>query len=191
MSKMSFKQYLNEIFRPGAYRYKRDDPKHPDMVAHTQTKQGRDDFFVYQYTPKDREGNPIKNKTIVTSIMKAGGHPDNHRWDIMFTVGGRMGGTTNSSFPSDVTHRVYDHLTHFVDTYRQKTGMSPMIQYDTTHPKKDRIYQMAAKRLNIKAENATGWVDPDLERSRPRERRRTHDEEPWIDPPHRGVHQRP
>ena len=82
---------------------------------------------------------------------------------------------------TDVTKKVFDHMSHFVNAHRFVTRANPTIQYDTTNPKKHRIYQAAAKRLGITAENNSP-IDHDLDRGARHERRATqqHDEEPWI-----------
>jgi hypothetical protein len=193
MSKMSFKEYLKEIFRP-QYGLGEHGLDHPDLVRPHQDRwtnllKKPDDAQTveYHYTPKDRTGVPIHDKAIRTSFVKHG----ENRWDVMFTVGGRTSSLGHQDFPSDVTKRVFDHISHFVKVHSLVAKATPIITYDTTHPKKHRIYQAAAKRLGIEAQNSTDYLDPEYDRSSRPSSRRTHSDEPWIDPPHRGVHQRP
>jgi hypothetical protein len=134
----------------------------------------------YHYTPKDRTGTPIHAKKIRTSFIKHG----ENRWDVMFTVGGTTYTHGNQNFPSDVTKKVFDHISHFVKAHRFVTGANPTITYDTTHPKKHRIYQAAAKRLGIEAQNSTDYLDPEYDRSSRQPPRRVDTDEPWISHPH-------
>jgi len=103
----------------------------------------------------------------------------------MFTVGGRTSSLGHKDFPSDVTAKVFDHISHFVRAHSLVARATPKITYDTTHPKKHRIYQAAAKRLGIEAENTSeDYLDPDYERSSRRPPRRVDTDEPWISHPH-------
>jgi hypothetical protein len=103
----------------------------------------------------------------------------------MFTVGGRTSSLGHKDFPSDVTAKVFDHISHFVKAHSLVARATPKITYDTTHPKKHRIYQAAAKRLGIEAENTSeDWLDPDYERSSRQPPRRVDTDEPWISHPH-------
>jgi hypothetical protein len=139
------------------------------------------EIIAYHHTPKDRTGVPIHNKEIRTSFVK---HAEN-RWDVMFTVGGRTSSLGHKDFPSDVTKKVFDHISHFVKAHSLVARATPKITYDTTHPKKHRIYQAAAKRLGIEAENTSeDWLDPDYERSSRQPPRRVDTDEPWISHPH-------
>jgi len=102
-------------------------------------------MFEYHHTPKDRTGVPIHAKKIRTSFIKAG----DNRWEVVFTVGATARTQRNMNFPSDVTKKVFDHISHFVNAHRFMTRANPTIQYDTKNPKKHRIYQAAAKRLTL------------------------------------------
>ena len=143
----SFQQYLLEIFRPKQeYSHRR---RHPDLVRVWPKDK---EFINYRHIPKGKDGKPDHEKKILTTFLKN----EDHHWDVMFTVGGRISpddSFDSQDFPSDVTKRVFDHVEHFVKNHRATTGYNPSITYDTTHPKKHRIYQTAAKRLGIKAQN--------------------------------------
>ena len=189
---LRFKQYLSEIFRPH-YGLGEHGLDHPDLVRPHQdrwtelTKKPDDaEMIEYHHIPKDKLGVPIHAKKIRTSFIKAG----DNRWEAIFTVGGRTRTHGNMNFPSDVTKKVFDHISHFVNAHRFVTRANPTIQYDTTNPKKHRIYQAAAKRLGITAENNSP-IDHDLDRGARHERRATqqHDEEPWIVEPWWGRRQ--
>ena len=188
---LTFKQYLSEIFKPT--RGGEHVLDHPDLVRPQQdrwtelTKKPDDaEMIEYHHTPKDRTGATIHAKKIRTSFIKAG----DNRWEAIFTVGGTTYTHGNMNFPSDVTKKVFDHMSHFVNAHRFVTRANPTIQYDTTNPKKHRIYQAAAKRLGITAENNSP-IDHDLDRGARHERRATqqHDEEPWIIEPWWGRRQ--
>ncbi len=129
----------------------------------------------YHFTPTDKEGKPMHSRAIKTTFLSAG---PKDRWEVMFKVGGVHSNDPSHEFPSHVTQRVFDHMAHFVDTTRELIGKSPTLIYDTTHPRKHRIYQLAAKRLGVKAENMAPWLDPELERGG--KRKSTRDDEPEI-----------
>ena len=176
----SFQQYLSEILTPKQeYQHRR---KHPDLVKDITDKE----FINYIHTPKGKDGKPDGEKRIRTSFLKHG----DHRWDVMFTVGGSTSSDAFDlqEFPSTVTKRVFDHVEHFVKTHRAKTGYNPMITYDTTHPKKHRIYQAAARRLGIQAQNhSEHYLDTFYDR--PLGPKNMEDDQPWIGgAPHRGEH---
>jgi len=179
---LRFKQYLSEIFRPhgGMGEHGLDHPDllrpHQDRWTNLLKKPDDAQTVLYYHTPKDKEGKLISGKTIRTSFVKHG----ENRWDVMFTVGGTTYTHGNQNFPSDVTKKVFDHISHFVKAHRFVTGANPTITYDTTHPKKHRIYQAAAKRLGIEAQNSTDYLDPEYDRSL----RRVDTDEPWISHPH-------
>ena len=143
----SFQQYLLEIFRPKQeYSHRR---RHPDLVRVWPKDK---EFINYRHIPKGKDGKPDHEKKILTTFLKN----EDHHWDVTFTVGGRISpddSFDSQDFPSDVTKRVFDHVEHFVKNHRATTGYNPSITYDTTHPKKHRIYQTAARRLGIKAQN--------------------------------------
>ena len=178
----SFQQYLSEIFRPKQeYSHRR---RHPDLVRVWPKDK---EFINYRHIPKGKDGKPDHEKKILTTFLK---HAD-HRWDVMFTVGGSTSSDPfdPQEFPSDVTKRVFDHVEHFVKNYRATTGYNPNITYDTTHPKKHRIYQSAARRLGIEAQNhSEHYLDTFYDR--PLGPKNTGgDDEPWIGgAPHRGAH---
>ena len=178
----SFQQYLSEIFRPKQeYSHRR---RHPDLVRVWPKDK---EFINYRHIPKGKDGKPDHEKKILTTFLK---HAD-HRWDVMFTVGGRTSSDPfdPQEFPSDVTKKVFDHVEHFVKNYRATTGYNPSITYDTTHPKKHRIYQSAARRLGIEAQNhSEHYLDTFYDR--PLGPKNTGgDDEPWIGgAPHRGAH---
>lgn len=148
---LTFRQYITEIFRQQGT-YSIDQPKHPDLRTDS------DEEVYYVHTPKNAKGEPINSQKIRTSFVRTG----DNRWDVTFSVGGSTGTKSQSHFPSHVTNRVFDHFKHFVDTTKQLSGKAPHIQYETTHPKKHRIYQAVAKRLGVTAENTGGWLDDEL-----------------------------
>lgn len=147
---LTFRQYLSEIFRQeGTYTV--DQPSHPDL------RKDSDEEVYYVHTPKNAKGEPIRNQEVRTSFFRTG----ENSWDVTFSVGGSTRTKGSSQFPSHITKKVFDHFKHFVDTTKQLAGKAPHIQYETTHPKKHRIYQAVAKRLGVTAENTGGWLDDD------------------------------
>jgi hypothetical protein len=191
---LTFKQYLSEIFKPT--RGGEHVLDHPDLVRPHQdrwtelTKKPDDaEMIEYHHIPKDKLGVPIHAKKIRTSFIKAG----DNRWEVVFTVGATARTQRNMNFPSDVTKKVFDHISHFVNAHRFMTRANPTIQYDTKNPKKHRIYQAAAKRLGITAEN-NSTLNPNLDKGGKHERGGDHEEheeheEPWIIEPWWGRRQ--
>ena len=155
-SMLTFRQYLAEIFRPSAvYRAKE---KHPDVTHDS------DERVSYANITKDSKGKPISAKTIRTDFMNMG----QNNWEVLFSVGGYHGiEDPSKEFPSDVARKVFDHISHFVQTQHELSGKKPFLQYDTEHPKKHRIYQAGAKRLKIVASNVSA-LPPNKELDRPR-----------------------
>ena len=148
----SFRQYLNEIFRPQKA-YSNPAERHPDMVHDD------DGYVSYRHQPKDAEGKTIKEKEIHTTIARFSPHHPDNQWEISFAVGGKMTDKYSKEFPSDVTKRVFDHVQHFVETQRRLQPKDPLqLMYDTSNPKKDRIYQKAGKRLGVKMFNVGAVV---------------------------------
>lgn len=148
---LRFRQYLSEIFRVTEKELK----SHPELTRDEELS--RD----YVYEPKDESGKSVRHGVIRTHIGRY--HPDSHKWNVHFTVGGSHSWLPTQDFPSNVTKVVFDHIQHHVARHRSETGESPVLVYDTAHPKKERIYKAAAKRLGIKAVN-TGVLDTDLDR---------------------------
>lgn len=144
-----------------------EQPRHPDLRSDS------GDYVEYLHIPKDpKVSDPRQDRTgkIRTQIVRIGPTEDN-RWEVMFSVGGRFGHVGSREFPSHVTSKVFDHLQHFVDTQRQLQG-NPTIHFDTTDPKRHKIYMAAANRLGVKAVN---WAPIELSEvfsptSDPRER---------------------
>lgn len=148
---LRFQQYLSEIFRVTEKELK----THPDLTRDEELS--RD----YVYEPKDESGKSVRHGVIKTHLGRY--HPTSDRWYVHFTVGGSHSSLPTQDFPSNVTKRVFDHIQHHVARHRSETGESPVIVYDTAHPKKERIYKAAGKRLGIKVVN-TGVLDTDLDR---------------------------
>jgi len=152
----TFRQYLSEIFRPGST-YRATDT-HPDIIHDS------DERVAYVHKTMDEQGKAISVKTIRTEFMNLG----QNNWEVMFSVGGSHATERSSKhFPTDVAKKVFDHITHFVQTQQGLSGKKPFLQYDTVHPKKHRIYQAGAKRLGIVASNISA-LPPDKELDRPR-----------------------
>lgn len=161
----SFRKYLSEIFRQqGTYSIKQE--KHPDL------KHDSDEEVTYAFTPTNTRGEPDFKRKVRTTFMKTG----KNTWEAMFTVGGSTHYDPGEDFPSHVTKKVFDHVKHFVDTTTELAGKAPNIEYQTSHPKKERIYQAVAKRLGVRAENTGGYLDPEYDTRR--NRRKHHEEEP-------------
>lgn len=152
---LTFRQYITEIFRVTEKELK----SHPELTRDEELS--RD----YVYEPKDESGKSVRHGVIRTHIGRY--YPTSHRWHVHFTVGGSHSWLPTQNFPSDVTKRVFDHIQHHVARHRSETGESPVLVYDTAHPKKERIYKAVGKRLKIKTINM-GVLDTDLDR---RERR--------------------
>jgi|688.fasta_scaffold105202_2 hypothetical protein len=167
---LTFRQYLSEIFR-GDQTPNRGEP-HPDHPDRTIDKE---DYVVYHHKPRGENGFVISDKTIHTSFMKS--PTGDHHWEVLFSVGGTHSNNPTHDFPSDVTKRVFDHFSHFVSSQIHKNGKPPVFIYDTTHPKKHRIYQAGARRLGIKAQNLAP-LDKELDRGGSRSSRR--ENEPWL-----------
>ena len=158
---LTFRQYITEIFRQQGT-YSIDQSNHPDLLSRRRrVLLGFDDNDIdrlYEYTPKNAKGEPITSQRIRTFFEKT----EKNSWAVTFSVGGATRTKGEAHFPSHVTQKVFDHFKHFVDTTKQLSGKAPHIQYDTTHPKKHRIYQAVAKRLGVTAENMVGWLDDEL-----------------------------
>jgi len=138
----TFKQYLSEIFRPN----KTHELTHPDLV-------GADEggVFTYKHSPKDEKGNPINADEVVTTFTPN----EKNSWDVMFTRGGYVSRPikrpTNNVLNPAI--KVFDHLNHFVQTQKTKTGVTPLFTYSTPSETKHRIYQKMFDRLGVKAWN--------------------------------------
>lgn len=138
----TFKQYLSEIFRPN----KTHDLIHPDLV-------GADEGGVvtYKHSPKDEKGNLIEDDEVVTTFTPN----KKNSWEVIITRGGyadRPKNKRTNNFP-DLATKAFDHFDHFVQTQKNKTGVSPTFTYDTASRIRDRIYKKAFKRLGVKAWN--------------------------------------
>jgi hypothetical protein len=160
----SFKQFISEIFRP-VKTYTTKDPKHPDL------KIGSDSRMKYTHRFFDDLGEPILDKDITTDFVRVSDphspmmrerlekegikiEPHNpNTWEATFTVGGLHSKYPTQNFPSDIAKKIFDHFAHFAQTTKELTGESPILHYETPHPKKHRIYQSAAKILGVKATN--------------------------------------
>ena len=138
----TFKQYLSEIFNPN----KTYKLSHPELV-----ETGEDHVIKYKHTPKDEKSNLINDDEIVTSFA----HNGNNSWDVVFTRGGYVSRPikrpTNNVLNPAI--KVFDHLNHFVQTQKTKTGVTPLFTYSTPSPTKHRIYQKMFDRLGVKAWN--------------------------------------
>lgn len=146
----SFRQYLSEIINPTRV----DIKSHPDLSQESALSR------AYIFEPKDESGKPVRHGVIRTFFDRY--HPESHKWNIHFTVGGSHSWLPTQDFPSDVTKIVFDHIQHHIARHREETGKSPIFVYDTAHPKKERIYRAGARRLGVKIVN-TGVLDLDLD----------------------------
>jgi len=143
---LNFRSYISEIFQKDSGSSDQHGEHHPDLI----TPPDSNHVLEYSYTPKDAQGNDIKEKSILTRFY----HERGNSWNMVFSVGSRTDAlNTTHDFPTDITKKVHEHLTHFVNRWRNKKGQDPVLEYKTKHPKKHRIYQMVAKRLGIRAEN--------------------------------------
>jgi len=165
---LRFNQYLSEIFSTAK--------KHSVQGSHPDLRRDNEEMVEYHFTPTDKEGKPMHSRAIKTTFLSAG---PKDRWEVMFKVGGVHSNDPSHEFPSDVTKRVFDHISHFVQTKREVIGNSPTLIYDTQHPKKHRIYQTGAKRLGIRAENMAP-LDPELDRGGNKKKQQMYYDEPEI-----------
>lgn len=141
----SFKQHIFEIF-DSAKPYT-SGVTHPDLAP----EESDEDTLTYIHTPRDQKYNKIPEKEIRTTFMRTGSGP--HEWDMEFSIGGKFETPSTLKFPEEVTRKVFDHAKHFMDTHKETHGAMPSFIYGTRNSRKDRLFQLIAQKLGVKATN--------------------------------------